>query len=61
MGVGEYQDEAYLRAGLGLLTACDAILFGRHTYEAFAKLYGGGKPMSWRWRKTAEAGDHTLG
>jgi dihydrofolate reductase len=47
MGVGEYQDEAYLRDGLGLLTACDAILFGRGTYEAFAKLYHGGvhKPM----------------
>ncbi|MGF6881587.1 dihydrofolate reductase [Nocardia sp. GAS34] len=47
MRVGEYQDEAYLRDGLGLLTACDAILFGRHTYEAFAKLYGSGthKPM----------------
>lgn len=47
MGVGEYQDEAYLRDGLGLLMACDAILFGRHTYEAFAELYGGRghKPM----------------
>lgn len=47
MGVGGYQNEAYLRDGLGLLTACDAILFGRHTYEAFAELYGGGihKPM----------------
>lgn len=39
MGVGEYQDEAYLRDGLGLLTACDAILFGRSTYQAFAELY----------------------
>jgi dihydrofolate reductase len=47
MGVAEYQDEAYLRDGLGLLTACDAILFGRRTYEAFAKLYDGRvhKPM----------------
>ncbi|WP_433191822.1 dihydrofolate reductase family protein [Nocardia sp. CA-107356] len=47
MGVGEYQDEAYLLDGLGLLTACDAILFGRRTYEAFAELYGGRahKPM----------------
>ena len=48
MRVGEYQDEAYLRDGLGLLTASDAILFGRNTYEAFAELYGGGgthKPM----------------
>jgi dihydrofolate reductase len=41
-GVGEYQDEAYLRDGLGLLTACDAILFGRSTYETFARLYSGG-------------------
>lgn len=24
------------------MTACDAILFGRRTYEAFAELYGGG-------------------
>jgi dihydrofolate reductase len=47
MRVGEYQDEAYLRDGLGLLMACDAILFGRTTYEAFAKLYGSSihKPM----------------
>jgi dihydrofolate reductase len=47
MGISEYQDEAYLRDGLGLLTACDAILFGRRTYQAFAELYRGGahKPM----------------
>jgi dihydrofolate reductase len=48
MGVGNYQDEAYLRDGLGLLEACDALLFGRHVYEAFAELYGGvssHKPM----------------
>ncbi|HZX04900.1 dihydrofolate reductase family protein, partial [Kribbella sp.] len=48
MGVGRYQDEAYLRDGLGLLEACDALLFGRRTYEDFAALYGRGgthKPM----------------
>lgn len=47
MGVGEYQDEAYLQDGLGVLMTCDAILFGRRTYEAFAELYDGGihKPM----------------
>ncbi|MFX0578986.1 dihydrofolate reductase family protein [Nocardia nepalensis] len=47
MGVGNYQDAAYLRDGLGLLEACDALLFGRRTYEDFANLYGGGthKPM----------------
>jgi len=53
MGVGPYQDEAYLRDGLGVLTACEAILFGRRTYEAFAGLYGskGHKPM-WADRLT---------
>ncbi|WP_328412265.1 dihydrofolate reductase family protein [Nocardia sp. NBC_00403] len=47
MGVGEHQDEAYLRDGLGLLQACDALLFGRNIYEQFAELYSGGthKPM----------------
>ena len=32
-GFMEYQDDAYLRDGLGLLTACDAMLFGRTTYQ----------------------------
>lgn len=41
MGVGSYQDDAYLRDGLNVLMACEALLFGRTTYEAFAKLYGG--------------------
>jgi dihydrofolate reductase len=48
MGVGSHQNDAYLRDGLGLLEACDAVLFGRHIYEGFAALYGGGgthKPM----------------
>jgi hypothetical protein len=42
MGVGAYQDDAYLRDGLGLLMACDAALFGRSTYEALARLYADG-------------------
>ena len=48
MGVGRYQDDAYLRDGLNVLMACRALLFGRGTYEAFARLYGVGgthKPM----------------
>jgi len=49
MGVGQYQDEAYLRDGLGVLTACDAIVFGRRTYEAFAGLYGGDGPHKPMW------------
>jgi dihydrofolate reductase len=40
-GFFEYRDEAYLRDGLGLLLACDAILMGRNTYEGFAKLWPG--------------------
>jgi dihydrofolate reductase len=54
MGVGKHQDDAYLRDGLGLLEACDAVLFGRRIYEGFAALYGGGgthKPM-WAPRLT---------
>jgi dihydrofolate reductase len=42
MGLGDYmQDDAYLRDGLGLFEACDAILFGRSTYEIFAKIWSG--------------------
>lgn len=36
-----FQDDSYLRDGLGVLTACDALLFGRHTYKAFAKAWPG--------------------
>ena len=41
MGVRDYPDDAYLRDALGLFEACDAILFGRSTYEIFAKMYQG--------------------
>jgi dihydrofolate reductase len=41
MGVRDYQDEAYLRDSLGLFEACDALLFGRSTYEIFVKMYAG--------------------
>ena len=37
----DHRDDAYMRDGLGLLTACDAMLFGRRTYESFAKLWPG--------------------
>src|ERR1700691_1576644 len=47
LGFMQYQDDAYLRDGLGLLTACDAILFGRNTYQMFAKLYQGGRAHPW--------------
>ena len=35
-GFAEYQDDAYLRDGLGLLERCDAMVLGRRTYEAVA-------------------------
>lgn len=45
-GVRSYQDEAYLRDAIGLFHACDAMLFGRSSYERFARAYGpgGGNP-----------------
>jgi dihydrofolate reductase len=38
-GFMEFRDDAYLRDGLGLLLACDAMLMGRRTYENFAKVW----------------------
>lgn len=40
-GFRDYQDEAYLRDALGIFEACDAMLWGRTTYERFAKMYPG--------------------
>jgi dihydrofolate reductase len=37
----QYRDDAYFRDGLGQLLACDAMLMGRTTYEAFAKIWPG--------------------
>jgi dihydrofolate reductase len=41
LGFMDDQDDAYLRDGLGQLMACDAMLFGRATYEIFAKAWPG--------------------
>jgi len=38
---GDYLDDAYLRDRLGLFAACEAMLFGRTTYERFAKRWSG--------------------
>ena len=40
-GLPDFQDDAYLRDGLGQLLACDAMLMGRNSYELFAKAYPG--------------------
>jgi dihydrofolate reductase len=39
LGFMQYRDDAYLRDGLGLLLACDAMLMGRNTYESSAKIW----------------------
>jgi hypothetical protein len=38
----DYYDEPYLQDSLALFNECDAMLFGRTTYNRFAKIYGGG-------------------
>jgi dihydrofolate reductase len=38
-GLRDFQDDAYIRDGLGQLLACDAMLMGRRTYEILAKVY----------------------
>jgi dihydrofolate reductase len=40
-GAMSFRDDAYVRDGLGLLLACDAMLMGRNTYEAFARIWPG--------------------
>jgi dihydrofolate reductase len=39
LGFMQYRDDAYIRDGLGLLLACDAMLMGRTTYESLAKIW----------------------
>jgi hypothetical protein len=36
-GLADFRDDAYLRDGLGLLLACDAMLMGRGTYQRHRK------------------------
>jgi dihydrofolate reductase len=38
-GALSYRDEQYLRDGLGVLLACDAMLMGRTMYEGSAKIW----------------------
>ncbi len=49
----EFGDGAYVADGLGLLAASDAVLFGRRSYEAFARLYSPGKARHWADRLNA--------
>jgi dihydrofolate reductase len=47
-----YRDDAYLRDGLGLLLASDAMLMGRTTYDSFAKIWPG-RDHPWAGRLNA--------
>lgn len=38
-GFADYRDDAYLREGLGVLLACDAMVMGRRTYESNAQIW----------------------
>jgi len=40
-GFLDYRDDAYMRDGLGQLSACEAMLMGRTTYENFATIWPG--------------------
>jgi dihydrofolate reductase len=51
-GAMGFRDDAYLRDGLGLLLACDAMLMGRHMYETSAKIWPG-KTDPWAVRLNA--------
>jgi dihydrofolate reductase len=45
-----HQDDAYLRDGLGQLLACEAMLFGRTTFEEFARRWPGREDHPWAER-----------
>lgn len=41
LGFISYRDDAYLRDGLGQLISADAMIYGRKTYEIFARMWPG--------------------
>ena len=52
-GLANFQDDAYMRDGLGQLLACDAMLMGRKVYELLAKIYPGRTGHPWADRVNA--------
>lgn len=49
-GIANFQDDAYLRDGLGQLLACDAMLMGRSAYGIFANIYCSRSAHPWASR-----------
>ena len=69
----EFRDGAYLRDGLGVLSSAGAMLWGRKTYEYFARSWTPDRPHPWTERlhgiqkyvfsstlQTADWGDTTI-
>ena len=52
-GLANFQDDVYMRDGLGQLLACDAMLMGRNVYELLAKVYPGRTGHPWADRVNA--------
>jgi dihydrofolate reductase len=53
LGFMRYRDDAYLRDGLGVLCACDAMIMGRGFYDSSAKLWTSRPAHPWAHRLNA--------
>lgn len=51
-GLASFRDDAYMKDGFGQLLACDAMLMGRNTYEAFTKVWS---PRTDPWAERVKA------
>jgi dihydrofolate reductase len=50
LGFMRFRDDAYLRDGLGVLSACEAMIMGRGFYEASAKMWQSRPDHPWAHR-----------
>ena len=50
LGFMRFRDEAYLRDGLGVLSACEAMIMGRSFYEGSAKMWQSRPDHPWARR-----------
>lgn len=50
LGFMRYRDDAYLRDGLGVLCACEAMIMGRGVYEGMAKMWPSRSDHPWAHR-----------
>lgn len=50
LGFMRYRDDAYLRDGLGVLCACEAMIMGRGVYKGMAKMWPSRSDHPWAHR-----------